>query len=441
MRGSSLRYSTRCRVLPSDLGLRYREGQYGWQPCTVAPMIGERGVGLDDSRIDVLVPHAEALGVIAVIRSLGRAGYRVHAVSERPTAIGLQSRYATVGTVSPGYSDPGYVSWLRDYVGRHGIAVIIPSEGFLVAVLDNFAEFAPLMPLPADLAVVRRCFSKVETIERMQASTDAALRSALPPSMIAREPSDLDDISGRLAARGPVFIKTDAVLARQGGPGLVRKAATPEEAARVAGEALRDYSAVLLQIGVPGHKATVNVCLREGRVLARSMALASHESPHQGGLTVLRHTWWHEGMYEDAIARLRCLEWDGVAMVEYKWNASARAFHFIEANTRYWAALHLDLFAGTDFPVIQVANFLGQKCGQALVQPVGVTSRHTVPGEIGYLMSRLRDPKVQVASKLWAICEFFLLFLNPRIHSDLLFPGDRHLYWRQWMQFLKDLPR
>ena len=46
--------------------------------------------------------QADSLGAVAVIRSLGRAGYRVHAASTRSDALGFRSRYAEEGTTSPG---------------------------------------------------------------------------------------------------------------------------------------------------------------------------------------------------------------------------------------------------------------------------------------------------------------------------------------------------
>jgi hypothetical protein len=35
-----------------------------------------------------------------------------------------------------------------------------------------------------------------------------------------------------------------------------------------------------------------------------------------------------------------------------------------------------------------------------------------------------------LAPKVWTMAEFVLLSLDPRIHSDLWFDGDRTLFWR-----------
>src|SRR3546814_14368527 len=70
----------------------------------------------------VLVPEAHALGMLAAIRSLGRAGYRVHAASPRPDAIGFASRYCTTRARCPAYDAPAYAAWARGSVAGHGTA-------------------------------------------------------------------------------------------------------------------------------------------------------------------------------------------------------------------------------------------------------------------------------------------------------------------------------
>src|SRR3546814_17209475 len=71
----------------------------------------------------VLVPEAHALGLLAAIRSLGRAGYRVHAASPRPDAIGFASRYCTTRARCPAYDDPAYAAWAAGYVADPGLAI------------------------------------------------------------------------------------------------------------------------------------------------------------------------------------------------------------------------------------------------------------------------------------------------------------------------------
>ena len=57
--------------------------------------------GVDRGSVPVLVPQAGSLGAVGVIRSLGRAGYPVHACAESADALGLHSRWVRTARVQP----------------------------------------------------------------------------------------------------------------------------------------------------------------------------------------------------------------------------------------------------------------------------------------------------------------------------------------------------
>src|SRR3546814_15894071 len=92
----------------------------------------------------------------AAIRSLGRAGYRVHAASPRPDAIGFASRYCTTRARCPAYDAPADAAWARGYVADHGIAAAVQGGAFLLAVEPCFDEFRPPLPLAPDRRIVYR---------------------------------------------------------------------------------------------------------------------------------------------------------------------------------------------------------------------------------------------------------------------------------------------
>ncbi len=56
----------------------------------------------------VLVTDAHTLGSLAVIRSLGRAGYPVHACSQQLDALGFFSTFSSKHVVYPSYSNPDF---------------------------------------------------------------------------------------------------------------------------------------------------------------------------------------------------------------------------------------------------------------------------------------------------------------------------------------------
>lgn len=386
----------------------------------------------------ILVVDAQALGVIAVIRSLGRAGYPVHAVSADPDALGLFSGYATASDRHPAYDSAEFLPWLDTYVRRHDIRAIVPTEGFLHVIAPHYDRYAALLPDAVPYEIWQRCMSKVAT-QRCLLAAGEELCTHLPPGGIIEDPSSLPDRDELARLVAPFYLKADAGLARGEPNAVVRLCPDADSLLANARETLPAYRALLWQGFAPGRKVGVSLWRHRGEFLAESMTLGLHLQQHTAGMMSLRKSFWHDALLSDAKRKVAALGWQGVAMMEYKWDPASDRFWFIEINARYWGYLHLDLYVGKDFPAMQLDGFFGRPRTDLGPARRAAACRHTVPGEVSYLLSRLRDPQVSPFAKLGSLIGFFLRFLHPTERSDLWFPGDRRLYCRAWRQFLRRL--
>jgi hypothetical protein len=387
----------------------------------------------------VLVADVHALGMLGVLRSLGRAGYETHGYSSHPQALGLYSRYNHHSVRAPQYDAPDFPDWLHRYLVEKGIRALIPTEALLIALRTRIEEFRSWLPLLPAAAVVYRCLSKCDVFASFAgAPPGAAVRRNLPPSVVF-DAGQAPDAAELAALDAPYWVKSDAAHARGAARGLVRRADTVEAALRAVREAQDSHDRVLVQ----GHararqQAGVNLLVIDGEPVLESMMLSLHDNPHTGGTSGLRRSWWHEAMRDDALARVRHLGWQGIAMLEYKWDPESDAFEFIEINSRFWAALHLDLYAGADYPRRLVEHHLHGRSGPPSRGTTGVTSRWTLPTDWGHMLSRVRDTRLSPLARCRAPLAFAALFLHPGVRDDLRFPGDSGLYFRQWRQFLAD---
>src|SRR5690606_2672606 len=123
----------------------------------------------------------------------------------------------------------------------------------------------------------------------------------------------------------------------------------------------------------------------QGRPLALSCVRDRHPLPHSKGTMSLRESCWLPDIVDDTVKRLVYLKWQGCAMGEYRYNPTTGAFHLIEINFRYWQYLHLDIFAGVDFPRLQAEWFLDGKQDFSYDRKLGVIARDTWPGEVAQL--------------------------------------------------------
>jgi hypothetical protein len=390
---------------------------------------------------NILVPEAHALGAIGVIRSLGRAGYRVHAISPQPDALGFESNFATTVHVTPPYWAPEFLAWLEGFLREQRIDLIIPSEGFLLAVRPVFESLKPLLPVPDRADTVYRAFSKVAVAEALLGGdADPIWRDMLPPTLIVRRGASIPSHDAIASLGAPYYVKSDASLNRRGQRALLGRCDTVDGVVASLSENLDAFDSILVQGFVPGVKAAVAFCLdARGDIVTQSGVLGLHTTPHQGGMMSLRESWWHPRMAEVGLAWLRHLDWRGVAMIECKWDPATDRFWLIEINARYWGYLHLDLYAGVDVPRLQADRFFALAPGPVPPARLGVRCRHAFPGDAGWLISRIKDRTLSPGAKLGSALEYCVDFVDFTCHADLSFPGDRRLYWIEASRYARSL--
>jgi len=384
----------------------------------------------------VLVAEAHALGSVGVIRSLGRAGYPVHACSQRSDALGFLSNYAHAATVCPAYHDPGFVKWLREYVERTSIRAIIPSEGFLLGLRGSLAEFAHLLPVNTREDLLYAGLSKYNLFQSLTAGASEGDASGnLPPTLLVRPAEGLPEARDLEALGLPIYIKVDGCHGRGWREGAVYRMPTVTAACHQVAELAPSFEKFLVQGHVPGQGVGVFFLRWDDVILAEFMHRRLHEVPHTGGVSSLRESWWHQAIRDDALAKLQHMQWRGVAMMEYRWDPNSDTFCFLEMNGRFWGSIHLALYAGVDFPTLLLDTFHARPAMARAGFPMGLRCRYTFPREIEYVWSRLKDRDLRLAARLFSLVEFFLVSLDPRVYSDLLFPGDRRLYLQSIARF------
>jgi hypothetical protein len=129
-------------------------------------------------------------------------------------------------------------------------------------------------------------------------------------------------------------------------------------------------------------------------------------------------------------------------MVEYRWDSATDRFYLMEMNLRFWGSIHLALYADVDFPKELADCFFGTETSRpqstaTAPSRLGLRCRNTIPFEIGYLASLWRDKDVALSRKLFAIWEMIFLTFDFRVKNDLLFPGDRMLFWYRLWRFVR----
>lgn len=114
------------------------------------------------------------------------------------------------------------------------------------------------------------------------------------------------------------------------------------------------YGELLLQEYCPGMGVGIEMLIHNGDCLACFQHRRLKEDPPSGGVAVMAIAEDANPELADASYRLlRALEWEGVAMVEFRQNPADGKWALMEINGRYWGTTSLPLQAGVEFPVYE----------------------------------------------------------------------------------------
>ena len=338
----------------------------------------------------VIVTDGEQRAALAVVRSLGVAGYRCIVTSSSRASIAGGSRFvARTATVPNALEQPTeFADAVIALAAAEEAAVVLPiAEQSLLAILPVRARLSPaIVPFPDAAA-----FSAVTDKERLLKEA-SRLGISVPSQEIVR---DIDAVStiDSLRLRYPIVIKPARSVGERGGVRArfsVAYAADPAELQRRLRALPPAAFPLLLQQRVVGPGTGIFMLLWDGKLKAQFAHERLCEKPPSGGESVYRESVAiDEELRDRSLALLERFGWCGVAMVEYKRDSATGQPYLMEVNGRFWGSLQLAIDAGVDFPRLLVDCVLGNQNQQVPPYRVGVRSRWWW-GQIDHLIGRVR---------------------------------------------------
>jgi len=342
----------------------------------------------------VLVTDGEERATLAVVRSLGRAGYHVFVCSPRRNPLAGASRYCRgCATVPHPLDEPdSFSAAVERLLQQWGIVILLPiTEASILALLPVRERFGGVtVPLPP-LDCFRRVCDKAHVLSEasdigIAVPNERRLMSPAERRYLA--PAELDF---------PLVIKPVRSVAcfnsRRVKVG-VRHAADWEALQVQLDRVSAAAYPLLLQRRVIGPGIGVFLLIWDGELRALFAHRRIREKPPSGGVSVLRESIPADvTLVKRSQALLNRLGWQGMAMVEYKLEAATGKAFLMEVNGRFWGSLQLAIDAGVDFPVLLVSSALGRASPPVLSYHFGVRSRWWW-GDVDHLIARLtRSPE------------------------------------------------
>lgn len=322
----------------------------------------------------ILITDGEQRAALAAVRSLGAAGYTVHVCASSRRSLAGQSRYCATEARAPDpLHDPaGFVKELARIAASLEVDVLLAiTEASLLAVLPVRDDFDCVIPFASAEQFDRIC-DKAEVLNVANA------RGIAVPAQkeILASPDASDDVG---SLHFPIVIKPSRSVS---GPesGRVRNAVSYANDESHLRESLTRLPAasypILLQQRIVGAGVGVSLLMWNGQLRAAFSHRRIREKPPSGGVSVLRESIpLDEDLLKASVGLLKDLEWEGVAMLEYKRDANTGVYYLMEINGRLWGSLQLAIDSGVDFPRLLVEAALGAPSAPVTKYRTGVRSQ------------------------------------------------------------------
>ncbi|MBA4155954.1 MAG: ATP-grasp domain-containing protein [Gemmatimonadetes bacterium] len=371
----------------------------------------------------ILITDGEQRAALAVVRSLGRAGYRVDVCSTRGRSLAGASRHARCefAVPDPLHEPSHFAEAVAGHCRDRAVDVLLPiAEPALLALLQARDSLAPVrIPFPS--------LGRFRAISDKEALTEAAARLGIrvPEQRVLHAPAEAERQMDSF--RFPLVLKPARSVGEAGGQRLkvgVRYAMDPGALRRELSQLPAQAFPLLLQQRVVGPGVGIFLLRWQGRRVATFAHRRLREKPPSGGVSVYRESIPADpALVELSEALLAAFDWDGVAMVEYKIEEATGTPYLMEVNGRFWGSLQLAVDAGVDFPRLLVECALGREPRPCSEYRSGVRSRWWW-GDFDHLLARMRRSADALALPPGApgrgrVLRDFLTLWKPGDHSEV----------------------
>jgi predicted ATP-grasp superfamily ATP-dependent carboligase len=374
---------------------------------------------------------------LAIVRELGRAGIPVIGIAQSSRALGLRSRHLTHGIIVDRPRSSELLGTIRRLGEQHGpCALVTVSEANLLWLNQHRAELGQVraaLPAADRLAWV---LDKQRTLALAREVGIAVPETAEPTSL-----AEAEALASRF--RFPAVLKwkdPNAISAALRAHGLALQKAEYVYTAQEWLEIARRYAPLqawpMVQEYCPGRGLGQFFFMHDGQAVRRFQHVRVAEWPPEGGFSSVCDAVplsRHAELQQRSIELLRRIGWQGVAMVEYRWDEATDRAVLMEINGRFWGSFPLAAHCGAGFGVLAYAQALGLPL-PVLPEPRDDLRCRMVATELKRLVrlwlhpGRIADRSYRVrrGAELW---RFVADFFRPRVCYFVARRDDMAPFW------------
>lgn len=331
---------------------------------------------------NVMVTDSQMRSSLAVIRSLGRKRLNVTAGEKTRFSTGNFSRYTHAKVCYPSPENGSeFVKYLLNTLKKKDYDVIFPvADDCLLPIISNYEKISKhtKIALP-NKKIFNRGYDKGNSIQyAKEVNVDT------PETYIVDDVKELENEN----LSYPLIIKPRIGSGSRG----FKICKSWNELFYQHKKISSEYGKLLIQEYIPygGELGVYTLFNQDSKPRALSVQKRLRSYPHSGGPSTLRKTIKDEKSkkaVKQAFKLLKSMEWQGVAMVEFRIDARDGSLKLMEVNPRFWGSLQLSILAGIDFPYLLYEMLMDGDVKPAMDYKADVRCRWLLPGDILWYMT------------------------------------------------------
>ncbi|MFC2089141.1 ATP-grasp domain-containing protein [Bacteroidota bacterium] len=274
--------------------------------------------------------------------------------------------------------DP-FIERINTYLSDYNIPFLIPTheEIFIISKYkDKFPNIKTLVPE----------FEALKTAHKKNLSTELADKLNVPLPETTQPNSASDCLEFFNDHEKPVVLKYENSNSSKGVFYISELKQLEKHYENIGGFILQEY--------IKGIGYGVSMLYNKGQLKASFTHKRLAEKISTGGTSTLRESTRNDALEFYAKTLLDSLNWNGVAMVEFKWDDVNKKGYFIEINPRFWGSLALPYYSGMDFPWHYYRILRDGDIDPVYDYKEGVKVKWLLGGALGFLDSLVHNRKL-----------------------------------------------
>ncbi len=352
----------------------------------------------------VLVTDGDYKHTLAIVRSLGKEDHVIDVIVASNFSMCRFSKYSRRFIKKP--ENQPLEQLIVEIHHQYDFILPVGANSFRAfsKIDDAIVRKKSLLP---DLESLNIALSKESTYQFAE-----KINVRVPKSFYPECFADLEKIPKELLSAFPLVIKGKFEI----GSSIVYYVDSLEELQEKYRDVTKKHSLAgkslpLIQEYIDGEGCGFFGIYKDGNCLAHFQHKRILEYPPSGGYSVKAQSVYLDEIYETGKKVLEALNWNGVAMVEFK-HSTAGELILIEINPKFWGSLDLAIHSGVNFPKLVVDILNGTP----------IISEHYEIGKIfywpmpGYILHILKKP--------FRVFDLLYDIMNPNSKSNINFFDD-----------------